>query len=150
MCLNASALVFIARGGNFFDLRSAVCLLPCIPLNLCLECGSYYDQTACQCYGDTCAKLNDIPCTFLPIGIPSSKDMSVQLNNAKMFGSESFSEGKLRIEISVLVNGLEKIKGAEKVCVRIRKSATAAKKNWLFCKSWHMKKNLQGQASLFT
>ena len=36
-----------------------------------------------------------------------------------MFGSESFSEGKLRIEISVLVNGLEKIKGAEKVCVRI-------------------------------
>ena len=119
MCLNASALVFIARGGDFFDLRSAVCLLPCIPLNLCRECGSYYDQTACQCYGDTCAKLNDIPCTFLPIGIPSSKDMSVQLNNAKMFGSESFSEGKLRIEISVLVNGLEKIKGAEKVCVRI-------------------------------
>ena len=119
MCLNASALVFIARGGNFFDLRSAVCLLPCIPLNLCRECGSYYDQTACQCYGDTCAKLNDIPCTFLPIGIPSSKDMFVQLNNAKMFGSESFSEGKLIIEISVLVNGLEKIKGTEKVCVRI-------------------------------
>jgi GTP cyclohydrolase II len=45
--------------------------------------------------------------------------MSVQLNNAKMFSSESIIEGKLRIEISALVNGLEKIKGAEKVCVRI-------------------------------
>lgn len=119
MCTNLRALVFISNG-NDFDLHDAVCLLPCKPLQVCFECGSYYDETACQCYDDISPKFDDIPCTSLPIDIPSIHGLDdIQLPNAKFFASQSMKEGKLSIEISALVNGLEHIKGAKDVCVRI-------------------------------
>ncbi|KAL7543213.1 hypothetical protein ACHAXR_012512 [Thalassiosira sp. AJA248-18] len=117
-CINSNALVFISDGGNF-DLHNAVCLLPDIPLKFCCDCGSYYDQT-CQCYDDLACEFDGTPCTLLPVCIPSMQGSDgSQLQNTKCFAF-STTEGTLNLEINALVNGnLERIKGAENVCVRI-------------------------------
>lgn len=119
VCTSPNSLVFISVG-NGFDLHNAVCLLPNQPLRFCNDCVSYYDE-ACQCCDATMFEFFDnTPCTTLPICIPSfERHPIVELQNTKFFATEAITEGKLNIEVGALVNGLEKIRGAENVCVRI-------------------------------
>ena len=119
MCINSNSLVFISKGKDCFDLHNTVCLLPYKPLKFCSDCGSYYDDTVCHCYDDVTAR-SEFNATSLPCSIPSvDHRKSIQLLNTKLFASESIVEGKLNIEISALVSGLDHIKDAENVCVRI-------------------------------
>ncbi|KAL9184057.1 hypothetical protein ACHAXT_002143 [Thalassiosira profunda] len=105
--------------GSGVDLHSSVCLLPDHPLEYCLECGSYYDQT-CQCYSGMAYNFDEIPCSALPACVPSTAHLqSTKLQSTKWFVSDTIAEGGLNIQIVALVACFESIEAAENVCVRI-------------------------------
>ncbi|KAL7554231.1 hypothetical protein ACHAWF_017646 [Thalassiosira exigua] len=128
MCSNSHALVFIMRGG-YLDLKEALCLLPDRPLEFCPECSSYY-EVACECYEDRSVsgvvehrspcEFDATPCTHLPTYVPSIQGRkATHLRNTKFFATHAIEEGKLRIEVTALVNGLNAVEGAKGVYVRI-------------------------------
>ena len=123
MCTNSNSLVFISLGSDSFNMHGTVCLAPESVLQYCSDCDGYYDSAVCiNCFGDiSYSEFDCIPCTNLPCSFCSmnAQGENVQLKNTKLFVSKATKEGKLDIEISVLVSSLEKIKGASDVCVRI-------------------------------
>lgn len=121
MCSNPNSLAFIATGNGPFDLQSTVCLVPSKTLKVCYDCGSYFDDEVCHCfdgYANSTSEFDNIPCTSLPSYIPSGSN-NAQLQRTKLFVSKPINEGKLNIEIVALVSGIDYIKDAENVRVRI-------------------------------
>lgn len=121
MSSNAAPLIFISRGSGKDLLVHAVSLLPCAPpLEYCDECGSYYDEMCCDCCEFPSLEFDGIPHTSLPVSIPSDAgNDTILLPHSKFFVTDWITENKLKIQLAVLVNRWDSIKGGENVCVRI-------------------------------
>mmetsp|Transcript_13613 Transcript_13613/g.28647 ORF Transcript_13613/g.28647 Transcript_13613/m.28647 type:complete len:550 (+) Transcript_13613:2-1651(+) len=117
MCQNPSSVIFLTRMTTRFDLVQSVCLLPKRAMNFCMECGSFYDASSCPCSGPDNPIVFSV--TSLPIEPSSFGGIGTSVMETTCYASEYFDEGGLKVQITALVKGNHRIKGAENVVVRI-------------------------------
>jgi len=117
MCQNPSSVIFLTRITMRFDLVQSVCLLPKRAMNFCMECGSFYDASSCPCSGADNPIIFSV--TSLPVEPSSFGGIGTSTMETTCYVSDNFDEGGLKVQITALVKGNRRIKGADNVIVRI-------------------------------